>query len=178
VCATTVTPPFRAAVVIGLFGVLGVLVGASPVVWAHSTLLAASPGPGAIVGGSIDTVTLQYQNEVVEFRGGLTGPGGSDVDSSVEIVNSTRVTITLTEPLSRPGEYAVRHATRSSDTDLVEAAFLFTFDPSAPPPVFLEVPSDDRRGWLTWAVGAIGTAVVAVLAWRLVAAIRRRPNTS
>ncbi len=158
----------------GICVVVAVLIGAAAVVSAHSNLLASSPGPGAVVGGSIITITLQYENEVVEFRGRITRPDGSDVESSFEIVNATRVVITLAARLDEPGEYAVRHATRSRDTDLVEAAFLFTFDPEAPPPELLQVASADETPWSIWAIGAIGTAVIALLGWRLIGSIRQR----
>jgi methionine-rich copper-binding protein CopC len=174
----------RALMVLAAFLALGALATVGPVgpgpsvAMAHSTLIAASPGPGAIVGGSITTITLQYANEVVEFNGRVTRPDGTDVESSFEILNPTRVTITLVAPLDEPGEYAVRHATRSRDTDLVEAAFLFTYDPGAPPPEFLQVPSDDERPWWLWVIGIGGAAVVAVLTLRLIRSIMSQPTSS
>jgi methionine-rich copper-binding protein CopC len=174
----------RALMVLAAFLALGALATVGPVgpgpsvAMAHSTLIAASPGPGAVVGGSITTITLQFANEVVEFKGRVTRPDGTDVDSTVEILNPTRATITLVAPLGEPGEYAVRHATRSRDTDLVEAAFLFTYDPNAAPPVFLQIPSDNSRPWFVWAIGIGGAAVVAVLTLRLIRSIMSQPTSS
>jgi methionine-rich copper-binding protein CopC len=155
--------------------VVGVALGALAArpVEAHSDLIAASPGPGATVGGSITDITLQYDRLVVEFDGRVTDPEGVDVASTSAIESGSTVTISLASPLSTPGEYAVRHEILSEDGDRVESAYLFTFDPASPPPQFIEVESGSRGSGLMWVVAAVGLAVSAGLTWRRVDALRR-----
>lgn len=149
---------------------------AGSAVRAHSGLAAASPGPGVVVGGSIERVRLFYLEPILEIDASVTSPSGVVLASEVVLVSEIEATIELAGPLDEPGEYAVRHEVLSSDGDRVPAAYLFTYDPEAPPPVLEIVPEEDDGGppgWLLPAVVGVGAALLAVLAWRLVAARRR-----
>ncbi|WP_420452123.1 copper resistance protein CopC [Ilumatobacter sp.] len=151
------------------------LAGSATPVAAHSGLAAASPGPGSVVGGEITEARLLYESIVVEARGSVSDPSGAELGSEVELVSEVEVRIVLDEALTVPGEHAVRHTVRSADGDVVEAAYLFTYEPGAPPPLLEFVDSDDGAWWWpTVVVAAVGVAVIGVLAARLIAATRRR----
>ena len=139
----------------------GSLASGARTVWAHSGLAAASPGPGAVVGGEIDVVQLFYGDLILDFEATLTSPSGD-----------------LVEALSEPGEYALRHTILSFDDDVVEAAYLFTYEPDADPPILIfidEEGEDDDGGWAwwVWAIIGLGVVVIVVLTVRLLLAIRR-----
>lgn len=140
---------------------------------AHSGLGAASPAPGSTVGGEITEIQLRYSSAVVDVVGSVTDPDGAILDSVVEQRSDLAVTILLADPLSTPGEYTVRHISTSiDDGDRVEAAYLFSFDPNAPPPILEIVEDDDGRAPWVWGLLAVGVAVIAVLALRIAGAVR------
>lgn len=158
------------------FAVAAVAVMAVAVASAHSGLGAASPAPGAVVGGEITEIQLRYSSAVVDVAGSLTAPDGATVPTEFVQDTALAVTIRLAAPLTMPGEYAVRHSSTSvDDGDRVDAAYLFTYDPAAPPPQ-LEIldPDDGGTAIWVWVVPGVGVVVIAVLAWRLVGAYRRR----
>ena len=79
----------------------------------------------------------------------------------------------LAEPLSTPGQYAVRHiSTDVEDNDRVEAAYLFTYDPAAPTPQLEIIPEDDGFPWI-WVLIGTGGVVIVLLAWQLYRSMRR-----
>ncbi len=140
---------------------------------AHSGLGAASPAPGAVVGGEISEIQLRYASAVVDVAGSVTDPDGDTIATEFVQDTSLAVTIRLATPLTTPGEYAVRHSSTSvDDGDRVDAAYLFTYDPAAPPPR-LEIldPDDDGTSIWVWVVLGAGVVLVAGLAWRLLAAV-------
>lgn len=147
---------------------------------AHSGLAAASPGPGAIVGGDITEIELWYNSAITDITASVTAPDGTVLDGTLVQVSELRMTVELDAPLSIPGEYAVRHGTTGvEDGDRLDAAFLFTYDPDAPPPVLDLLPVGDEgiALWL-WIVIGVGVVVIAVLAWRLLSSIRRARDTA
>ncbi|MEL6891150.1 MAG: copper resistance protein CopC [Actinomycetota bacterium] len=166
--------------VVSLAAVAAVSLGAVGVARAHSGLAAASPGPGAIVGGDIQLIQLFYGDLIVEFDATVTDPDGVELDAEAVMTSEITAEIRLAEPLSTPGEYAVRHTVLSIDDDVVPAAYLFTFDPDADPPILIFVEESDDEGWAWWAWLLIGVGVllIVVLAVRLVLAIRRSRSPS
>lgn len=163
------------ALVAALAAGCGVLAAIPSSAYAHSGLAAASPGPGVVVGGTIDLVRLFYSEPITEIEASVTSPSGERLAAEVVLVSEIEATIELAAPLDEPGEYAVRHEVLADDGDRVAAAYLFTFDPDAPPPVLEIVPEDADGGpprWVTFAVLGAGVAVIAILAWRLVVARR------
>ena len=139
---------------------------------AHSGLGAASPAPGSRVGGEITEIQLRYASTVADVDGSVTDPNGDIVDSEWVQDGNLRVTVTLAEALSIPGEYAVRHiSTDVDDGDRVEAAYLFTFDPTAPPPRLEIIPDDEGFAWI-WVIIGVGAIVIGVLTWRLARSLR------
>lgn len=145
----------------------------SQVVSAHSGLAAASPGPGATVGGTIDEIQLFYGDLITAIDGSVTAPDGAVLDTTFVLTSDIEATISLGSSLDVPGEYAVRHNVISIDGDRVEAAYLFTYDPAAPAPQLVFEDDEPGRPWIIWLVAAGGVAVI-VFAARLVVSIRRR----
>jgi methionine-rich copper-binding protein CopC len=159
-----------------VLGVLIALIGLgafATTAFAHSGLGAASPAPGSRVGGEITEMQLRYSSTVVDVDGSVTDPDGNVVESEWVQDGNLRVAVTLTEPLSIPGQYAVRHiSTDVEDGDRVEAAYLFTYDPAAPPPQLEIIPEDDGFPWI-WVVIGVGGVVIALLAWQLYRSMQR-----
>ncbi len=140
--------------------------------FAHSGLGAASPAPGSRVGGEITEMQLRYSSTVADVDGSVTDPDGNVVESEWVQDGNLRVVVTLAEPLSTPGQYAVRHiSTDVEDADTVEAAYLFTYDPAAPPPQLEIIPEDEGFPWI-WVVIGVGGVVIALLAWQLYRSIK------
>ncbi len=148
-------------------------------VLAHSGLGAASPSPGSVVGGEITEFQLRYNSTITDVVGSVTDPDGNVIESDWVQDGNLRVAVTLAEPLSTPGEYAVRHATTDvEDGDRVEAAYLFTFDPAAPPPQLVVIPDDDGFPWI-WVVLGVGVGVIGALGWQLSRSLKRtRPQAT
>jgi methionine-rich copper-binding protein CopC len=140
---------------------------------AHSGLGAASPAPGSRVGGEITQIQLRYSSTVTDVDGSITDPDGNVVESEWVQDGNLRVAVNLAEPLATPGQYAVRHiSTDVEDNDRVEAAYLFTYDPAAPPPQLEIIPEDDGFAWI-WLVIGVGGVVIALLAWQLYRSMQR-----
>lgn len=163
-------------VLVAVFAVL--IIDVSALV-AHSGLAAASPAPGATVGGTVDTIELRYGSAVSDVSGSLTSQvNGTDIPLTVLQNSELSITFVLERPLDEVGEYAVRHSVLSDDGDRVDAAYLFSYDPEAPPPrlEILVLDEFDEDGSLRpwqWILIAGSVAVVAVLAWRLARAMAR-----
>lgn len=165
---------------IGLFAALTAAVTLlfGSVAFAHSGLGAASPGPGAVVGGEITTIQLRYNRTMTDPDGSVTDPNGEIVGTTFTQDGSLKVIVSLGAPLSLPGQYAVRHiSTDVEDDDRVEAAYLFTYDPTAPPPQLEIILSSDGFPWV-WVIVGVGGVVIAVLAWRLAASMQRARDSA
>ena len=154
--------------IVGVFG--------AQVARAHSGLAAASPAPGAVVGGEIEQIRIFYADIITDFDGSVTAPSGEVLEATAEMSSDISAVIALAQPLTENGQYEVRHTITSVDDDVVDAAYLFTYDDAAAPPQLVFVESDDDGGVSTvvWIVLGVGLVVIAVLAWRLIAAIRAR----
>ena len=145
---------------------------------AHSGLGAASPAPGSRVGGEITEIQLRYSSTVSDVEGSVTDPNGNIVESNWLQDGNLRIEVSLAEPLSIPGQHAVRHiSTDVEDGDRVEAAYLFTYDPTAPPPQLEIIPDDDGFPWI-WAVFGVGAMVIGVLLWQLTRSLKRARQTA
>lgn len=145
---------------------------------AHSGLGAASPAPGSRVGGEITEIQLRYSSTVADVDGSITDPNENIVESEWVQNGNLRVEVSLAEPLSVPGEYTVRHiSTDVEDGDRVEAAYLFSYDPAAPPPQLEIIPDDDEFP-LIWVILGVGATVIGVLAWQLSRSLKRARRTA
>ena len=161
--------------VVGLFTALAVAVILlfGSVAFAHSGLGAASPGPGAVVGGKITTIQLRYNSTVTDPAGSVIDPNGETVGSTFTQDSNLRVIVSLDDPLSVPDQYAVRHITTDvQDNDRIEAAYLFTYDPAAAPPQLEIIAGDDGFPWV-WVIVGVGVTAIAVFAGRLATSMQR-----
>lgn len=141
---------------------------------AHSGLAAASPGPGATVGGSITEIELWYNSTISDISASVTAPDGTVLEGTLTQVSDLRLVFELDEPLSVPGEHVVRHGTTGvEDGDRIDAAYLFTYDPSAPPPALLLTPDDQGTSVWVWILIGVGVLVIGVLTWRLMSSLKR-----
>lgn len=165
----------RIVAIVAMMMFVGPALAGSPAVSAHSGLAAASPGPGARVGGTIDEIRLFYGDLITTIDGSVTAPDGTMLDTTFVITSDIEATISLGSRLDVPGEYAVRHNVTSIDGDRVEAAYLFTYDPSAPAPQLVFSDDEPGRSWAIWIIAAGGLAVI-VFAVRLAMSLRRRNN--
>ncbi len=164
-------------VVTALAALLAVFAVGSTVL-AHSGLGAASPAPGSIVGGEITEFQLRFNSTIADVEGSVTDPDGDIVESVWVQDGNLRVEVTLAEPLTTPGEYAVRHTTTDvQDDDRVSAAYLFTFDPTAPPPQLEIIPDDGGFPWI-WVVLGVGVVVLGALGWQLSRSLKRAKQQS
>ncbi len=100
---------------------------------AHTTLEGATPTAGAVVGGRVDVLGIQFYLAVTEPIITLTSPSGEVVEGSVEAVAPTRVEYRFS-PLVETGEYIVEWSVVTPDGHRTAAAYAFSYDPSAPPP--------------------------------------------
>lgn len=158
-----------------LIAAITALLGLSAVARAHSGLAAASPGPGVTVGGDITEIQMFYGDFIVTFDATVTSPSGVEVGVTAEMLSDIQGLITLDEPLAEEGEYAVRHTITSIDTDVVEAAYLFTYDADAPAPQLIFLPEEEEgTSPVVWVVVVVGALVIGVLAWQLIVSLRRR----
>lgn len=167
----------RRLIVLSLAAAIATVVALTPFrADAHSGLSAASPGPGVVAGGEITEIQLFYGDIITEVDGTVTAPDGTVLDAEFVMESEIMARVDLGAALDQPGEYAVRHEVLSIDGDRVEAAYLFTYDPAAPPPQleFVEESDDDGGlAWWAWVLFGVGAVVIVVLAWRLADSLRR-----
>ena len=99
---------------------------------AHSSLGEASPGPGDLVGGTLDSLELVFLDGVSEPAVTLRAPDGTDIDTTVSQPSGLEVRAEF-DALQEPGQYIVDWSLVSADGDDTSAAYSFSFDPNAPP---------------------------------------------
>ena len=129
----------------------------------------------------MSTIQLFYGDIIVSFDATITRQADGEL-LEAEAVMTSEITgeLRLAEPLSEPGEYAVRHTVLSIDDDVVEAAYLFSYEPDAPEPILVFLPDDDEGGlaWWAWTIIGVGAVVIIVLVVRLILSIRRARATA
>jgi methionine-rich copper-binding protein CopC len=151
------------------------VLGAGPA-GAHSGLVAASPEPGAQVGGRVTRIELVFDAGVSNPQVTLTAPGEVDVEGTVTQVAPDRLSFEM-GPLRVEGEYIVRYGFASADGDLTESAFAFTYRAAAPEPGPItrpEPPAGDRQ--TNWAVPIILLVVAAALGGLVLRTVGRNPG--
>ncbi|MFW2380666.1 MAG: copper resistance CopC family protein [Acidimicrobiales bacterium] len=135
---------------------VAVLVGLVPAVAsADAVFIGSSPAPQAIVGGTVDTLEVVFNEIVSMARLTIEGPDGT-VEVKNQVTEGQVISVTFDE-LSAEGRYLVRYSVISADTDPVEGAFSFTYQMDGPAPLPVVAPALDT--------GSVSTApfVVAIL---------------
>ena len=129
----------------------------------------AEPGPGATVGGEIDEVAITF-GEIMspdDMFIAVSGPEGDEVvlRSVVTLDENDQVARVQIEPLTQPGEYRVDYRVSGIDGVTSPGAYVFTFDPSAPPPVSVPVPEPvlTASGGPNWGAFALGLVAAGLI---------------
>jgi copper resistance protein C len=128
---------------------LGTIATAAPV-GAHTELIEASPGPGAVLEGPPSQVVLVFDHAVQPATDAVVvvAADGSRVSSGDPIVEPSNVLTTALRPLSA-GAFAVSYRVVADDSHVVEGTYQFSVVASAPattqPDVapVLSIPTDD-----------------------------------
>lgn len=133
---------------------------------AHTSLVAASPEPETLVGGTIDRIDLEFGGNVTEPGIVIRLPDGERVSGEVDQIFTNRASLDLATPLTTPGRYWVNYTIISADGDRVDNGYGFNFDPAAPAPVPLVTPSAGPSQLLLVTIGvAVGFAFVGGFTW-------------
>ncbi len=165
-----------AALVAALVVVLGVsaaLVIGPTAAFAHANLLAASPAPGQVAGGTLDRVQLVFDEAITEFDATIEGPNSTALVIDTIEIGPQQIELRF-DPLRVEGDYAVRYRFTSADDDRVELGFGFEFDAGAPAVLPLSGPSivsssssgPSPLAWVAIAIAAVAVAALAVLVAR------------
>jgi methionine-rich copper-binding protein CopC len=145
---------------------VAVLVAAIPVL-AHGPV-GAEPGPGATVGGEVDEVAIIFP-EIMTPDGMfivVSDPDGAEVPrlSPVTLDSNDQVARVRIEPLTEPGEYRVDYQVSGIDGVTTPGAYVFTFEPSAAPPVSVPVPEPvltaSGANWGAFGLGLVAAGVI------------------
>lgn len=129
----------------------------------------AEPAPGATVGGEIDEVAIIFP-ELMSPDGmfiTVSDPQGAEVElrSEATLDDDDQVARVRIEPLSEPGEYRVDYRVAGIDGVTTPGAYVFTFEPSADPPVSVPVPEPvlTAGGGPNWGAFALGLVAAGLL---------------
>lgn len=146
---------------------VAVLVTATPAI-AHGPV-GAEPGPGATVGGEIDEVAITFPEIMSpdDMFIAVSDPQGAEVAlrSAVMLDDNEQVARVQIERLTEPGEYRVDYRVSGIDGVTSPGAYVFTFDPSADPPVSVPVPEPvlTSSGGPNWGAFALGLAAAGAI---------------
>lgn len=129
----------------------------------------AEPGPGATVGGEIDEVAIVF-GEIMspdDMFIMVSDPEGDEVAlrSNVALDDNEQVARVQIEPLVEPGEYRVDYRVSGIDGVTTPGAYVFTFEPSADPPVPVPVPEPvlTASGGPNWGAFALGLVAAGLI---------------
>ena len=143
------------------------LVAATPAI-AHGPV-GAEPAPGATVGGEIDEVAIIFPELMSPDDMFITvsDPQGAEVElrSDVMLDDNEQVARVQIEPLSEPGEYRVDYRVSGIDGVTTPGAYVFTFEPSADPPISVPVPEPvlTESGGSNWSAFALGLVAAGLI---------------
>ena len=147
-----------------------VLVIATPAI-AHGPV-GAEPGPGATVGGEIDEVAIIFPEIMSpeDMSIVVSDPDGDEMAARSEVTldDNEQVARVQIEPLTEPGEYRVDYRVSGIDGVTSPGAYVFTFEPSADPPVSVPVPepvltSSGGPNWGAFALGLVAAGLILLV---------------
>jgi methionine-rich copper-binding protein CopC len=140
-------------------GIVGVLllagVGAAN---AHTELSEGRPGAGQEVGGEIDKIELEFRGAIDDAEIRVFEPEGEEITGADHTEVSGVIATQQIETITEPGQYQVTYSVLSVDGDLQNGAYVFTYDPDAPP-----LPDDDDGSGSTlllWGFVAVSVVVL------------------
>ena len=146
---------------------VAVMVAATPAI-AHGPV-GAEPGPGSTVGGEIDEVAITF-GEIMspdDMFIAVSDPAGDEVAlrSDVTLDDNEQVARVRIEPLTEPGEYRVDYRISGIDGVTSPGAYVFTFEPSADPPIPVPVPEPvlTASGGPNWGAFALGLVAAGLI---------------
>jgi methionine-rich copper-binding protein CopC len=147
---------------------LGVVALAATPAIAHGPA-GAEPAPGATVGGEIDEVAIIFPELMSPDGMSITvsDPEGAEVRarSAVTLDDDDQVARVRIEPLTEPGEYRVDYRVAGIDGVTTPGAYVFTFEPSAAPPISVPVPEPvlTASGGPNWGAFSLGLVAAGVI---------------
>ena len=150
-----------------LLGVAALVAATTPAI-AHGPV-GAEPAPGATVGGEIEEVAIIFPELMSPDDMFITvsDPQGAEVElrSDVTLDDNEQVARVQIEPLSEPGEYRVDYRVSGIDGVTTPGAYVFTFEPSADPPISVPVPEPVRTesGGSNWSAFALGLVAAGLI---------------
>ncbi|NND04660.1 MAG: copper resistance protein CopC [Acidimicrobiia bacterium] len=157
-----------------VLSVLVALSASAPAALAHGELLEARPAPGAVVGGDVVEIELRFE-EALKSSGVeivVTGSDGVAVDLAEPRIVADAIVRATFDHLVDPGVYRVEYRVESVDDFVFEGAYLFTYEPSAPP--VDSFPEGRTSTGATVLIAAVGTVLFAVGGWLLMRRQSRR----
>ncbi len=167
-------PSLAVALAVGL---LVIMAGAAR---AHSSLVAAAPGPGDVVGGEVGQVELAFDAGVSDAKVSLESPEGDRIEGTIDQKAANWIVLELDEgAISTEGNWIVRYAFISADGDPVELAYAFAYDSDRAPvqPLGAIATSADAagegQGIVFWAVTGALVAAIGLGAYRLTSRVRQ-----
>lgn len=131
----------------------------------------AEPAPGATVGGEIDEIVIIFPELMSseDMFMGVSDPQGADVPlrSGVTLDDNEQVARIQIDPLTEPGEYRVDYRVSGVDGVTTPGAYVFTFEPSADPPLSVPVPEPvltaSGPNWGAFALGLVSAGVILMV---------------
>ncbi len=122
----------RRVLVVGALAVVFVVVLASPA-FAHASLVSTNPAPGAVLSGTPDAITLQFNEQVTVALGGirLYDQRGDRIATDPPTKPAGNSVSTATRGKLPDGSYVVTWRVTSADTHPVQSAFTFQVGTSA-----------------------------------------------
>jgi methionine-rich copper-binding protein CopC len=120
---------FAIALALALAGAIAT----APPVGAHTELIEASPGPGAVLEAAPSKVVLVFDHAVQTANDAVVvmAADGSRVSDGDPIVEPSNALTTALRPLTA-GAYAVSYRVIADDSHVVEGGYQFSVAPSAP----------------------------------------------
>lgn len=135
----------RSTAALGLLLGVALAVGAgAATASAHTELNEARPGAGQEVGGTIDQIELEFRGPIDDAEIRVFEPDGTEITGSGHTEVEGALAVQDIETITEPGQHQVTYTVLAVDGDLQNGAYVFTYDPDAPP-----LPSEDGGGGST-----------------------------
>ena len=157
---------------------LSILLISAPVSQAHTALVSATPGEGAIVTELPANILLTFNEDLMVLGNktintvSLFSPDGSEISGITSVTDGSKLTATIPATQSNLGKYTVKYRITSADGHPVEGSYNFTIEKMAAPDLNNISTDDDGGGEEGEAFTKIGGAIV-ILGFLTLMAIRK-----